>query len=244
MSRAVISVATGHYQIGQARLAATLEPLREGAVMCSWGGIPAHWPTHQEIPYGFKGYALKEAAAQGYAQLLWCDACIIPIRSLAPIWQHAKEHGVWMCANYGFSNYTWTADSAYADLWPDDLRSDWLTKDDYMTATRGVNKRIPHAIATAFAVDLERPAGRAFLDEYYRLASETQAFYGPWTNGPATPDGRTAPCGPADVKGHRHDQTAASVIAWRLGVKLEEPRLFAYKGGETEETILVADGTY
>ncbi len=243
MSRAVVNVATGHYLVGQERLRRALYQIAPDVIPVTFVGLSAHWPTHAEKPYGFKAYALKETAAEGFAQLLWADACIIPIRSMEPIWQHAKDYGVWMCANYGFSNYTWTADSAYPDLFPLGLISD--DKELSLTVVRETSRFIPHAIATAFAIDLDHSKGRAFLDEYYRLASETQAFCGPWTNGPATPDGRTAPCGPPEVKGHRHDQTAASVIAWRLGVILEDPpRLFAYKGGETEETILVADGAY
>jgi len=50
------------------------------------------------------------------------------------------------------------------------------------------------------------------------------------------------------VRGHRHDQTAASVIAWRLGFELTNPpNIFAYgRAGEAhdERTILLADGSY
>lgn len=242
MSRVVINFSTGHYRVGQMRLLNAIRGQDVDVSVNENDAFPRGWPSHQERPYAFKAYSLH-ATSIAYRQLLWCDACIIPLRSLEPIWAHAKEHGVWMCANYGFSNYTWTADSAYLDLfygWKDCFKGE-PTSDSKL---RDINRMIPHAIATAFALDLEHPKGRAFLDEYYRLASETQAFCGPWTNGPATPDGRTAPCGPPDVKGHRHDQTAASVIAWRLGIQLAEPILFSYKGGETEETILLAAGDY
>ena len=61
----------------------------------------------------------------------------------------------------------------------------------------------------------------------------------PWRNTPETP------CGDAGVLGHRHDQTALSVIAWQQGLKLTNPpEIFAYKGCETAETILIADGAY
>ena len=59
---------------------------------------------------------------------------------------------------------------------------------------------------------------------------------------PLTGAGVEPPQGP-DVLGHRHDQTALSVIAWRLGVQLTNcPRWFSYAGGETEETCLIAKG--
>lgn len=232
MSRCIVNVATGRYQIGQQRLKGLIQETTS-----FWTKIASQWPTHERKPYAMKAYALKHAAEHGATQLLWCDACIIPIRSLEPIWEYAHEHGVWIGRNYGFTNYEWTADSAYGALFPGVERA----------VAQLANYQIPHVIATAFALDLEHEKGRAFLDEYYRLASETDAFCGPWINSNYTADfnTRAAPCGPEDVRGHRHDQTAASVIAWRLGIPLTDPpKFFQYKGGETEETILVADGAY
>ena len=94
-------------------------------------------------------------------------------------------------------------------------------------------------------------SGQDFLAEYFRLAKETKAFCGPGINGKLWKEAnpRCYPCGPADVRGHRHDQTAASVIAWRLGMKLTNPPdVFAYgKAGDSNHdprTILLADGDY
>ena len=198
-------------------------------------------PQHEAHPYAFKAYALKEAESGSFTTLLWCDACIVPgARPLADLWAYIEEHGVWVARN-GWTNYEWTADSAYPDLFPEFAE---------LGAARALNREIPHVVATAFGVSLRHPLGRAFLYEYYRLASETKAFCGPWTNcGPNTPvhlqNARCAPCGPLDVRGHRHDQTAASVIAWRLGIPLTNcPEWFNYKGGETDGTCLIADGAY
>jgi hypothetical protein len=211
MSRCVVNVATGRYVKGQARLLGTL-----GEPFLAWTD-PAQIgaPSHQERPYAFKAYALQAAVRQGYTQLLWADACIVPnYCPLDRIWEHAKKHGVWLSKN-GYWNYEWTAAEAYGPL----------------GVTPEENKRIQHVVATAFAVDLEHPKGREFLAEYYRLASETDAFCGPWTGGIGVQ--------------HRHDQTAASVIAHRLEIPLTDPPdFFAYLGGETSKTVLIADGCY
>ncbi len=150
----------------------------------------------------------------------------------------------------GYSNYEWTADSAYSDLFPDTGTMIAKTLDDL----RKVNRRIPHVVATTFGLNVRHPKGKAFLNEYYRLASETRAFCGPWTNSNAHPDTdvggppRVAPCGPSDVRGHRHDQTAASVIAMGLGFQLTDPPdIFAYGRADEQHdprTILIADGSY
>lgn len=238
--KCIVNVATGeHYRKGQQRLVAEAQRHATDCTTMCWKEIPETWPSHKDKPYAFKSYALKYAAEHGKDQLLWADACIVPVRSLEPIWEIAAKYGAWIGRN-GYRNSEWTADSAYPDLFP-------VTDID---DARAINRNIEHVVATAFALDLRHPTGRHILQEYYRLASETRAFCGPWINaaGAGHAQGsaeRCYPCGPLDVRGSRHDQTALSVIAWRAGVPLTSPPWgFAYKGGETEETILVADGNY
>ena len=144
----------------------------------------------------------------------------------------------------GYTNYEWTADSAYADLFPEFGAADHYGWEH----ARGLNRNIEHVIATAFGLNMRNPTGRAFFDEYFRLASTTRAFCGPYNNGMETssvPVSARAVCGPSDVRGHRHDQTAASVIAWRLGMELTQPPAWiTYRGHEDESTILCVDGNY
>lgn len=236
--RVVVSVATGHYGIGQRRL---VDAMTKQGEVTLWSGIQRQWPSHEAKPYAFKAYALKEAADMGFDTLIWADACILPIRSMAPLWERIERDGYWF-SNNGYTNYEWTADSAYPDLFPE-----WPGPIERASA---VNRLVKHVVATTFGISLKHELGRKFLAEYFRLASETSAFCGPWKNRnwpeySTHEDARTAVCGPADVRGHRHDQTAASVIAWRLGFQLTDaPEIFAYKGGETERTILIADGAY
>lgn len=254
--RVVVNVATGaHYLNGQNRLRIALGELKEAGLCYAY--IPAGWPQHRDTPYAFKACALQAAADRGHRTLLWADACIYPLRSLEPLWDRIERDGYWFGAN-GYTNAEWTADSAYPYLFPDQFKMGHST-----ASMREMNRNIPHVVATAFGISLDHDIGREFLAEYYRMANETSAFYGPWINsnhpdwlkqpgalkGGATPNGRVAQCGPVDVRGHRHDQTAASVLAWRAGMKLtNSPEIFAYGkvvGDATDErTILLADGSY
>jgi len=215
MNGCVVNVATGRYVQGQNRLRHLLVDGPDPTQFLSWNDPAAIGaPSHQDVPYAFKAYALKEAARLGHTALLWADACIVPHAQLSRIWDYATEHGAWFSRN-GWTNSEWTAKAALEPL----------------GVTEEENARIPHVVATAFALDLNHPTGRAFLDEYFRLASETRAFCGPWTGGVGVQ--------------HRHDQSCASVIAWRLGIPLTDPPdYFAYKGGEMDKTVLVADGAY
>ena len=195
-------------------------------------------------PYAFKGFALREAQGLGYTSLLWCDACIVPVAPLAPIWEKIERDGYWICKN-GYNNYEWTASSAYEDLFPEYWQHRVGSEDPRELAILE-NRRVEHVVATCFGISTAHPIGDAFLAEYYRLASETRAFCGPWqnSNAPKIP-GRNnqrpaGPCGPPDVLGHRHDQSCASVIAWRLGMHLSDPVWFSYD--HKPDTILWARG--
>jgi hypothetical protein len=219
MRGCVVNVATGRFVKGQQRLCAAIGA---HAFVGWYDELPAGSPAHADVPYAFKAYALASAAELGHKLLLWADACIVPAVPLEPLFDRIERDGYWISHN-GWTNAQWTADSAYADL--------GISPEE--------NARVPHVVATAFGVSMDHPTGQAVLAEYLRLA-KTRAFCGPWRNTPETP------CGDAGVLGHRHDQTALSVIAWQQGLKLTNPpEIFAYKGCETAtETILIADGAY
>lgn len=229
MTRCIVNVATGAYVRGQHRLAMNPHVI-DTPVMLFADQMPPGSPSHHAVPYAFKPWAMKAAADMGATVLLWADACILPVRSLEPLWEKIERDGAWISRN-GWSNHQWTAESAYADL--------GITPEE--------NREIPHVVATTFGLNLEHPTGRAIFDEYLRLA-QTNAFKGPWWNR-NNPEYRTragaAPCGPPDVLGHRHDQTVLSVLAHRYGVQLTNPpEYFAYAAGVTDDTILSADARY
>ena len=257
LTRAVVNVATTpYYQRGATRLMRALELAQEPASVICWRTLPPECPAHDDVPYAFKAFALREAAKSADL-LLWCDSCILPVRSLAPLWERIERDGYWMAPN-GFTNYEWTADSAYRDLFP--YTHAGVYEEETMALARASNRNCSHVIATCFGLNVHSGVGAAFLVEYFRLASETRAFRGPWINANSidaakrqalnegASGGRVAPCGPPDVRGHRHDQTAASVIAWRLGMKLTPPpEVLIYGRAEDatdERTLLVADGSY
>ena len=119
----------------------------------------------------------------------------------------------------------WMSDNGY-------VNTQWTCEAAYplLGVTKEENDKIHHVVATTFGISMDHPIGREFLSEYYRLANNG-SFCGPWVGGVGVQ--------------HRHDQTAASVIAHRLGMELTQPPAWvAYRGREDESTILCVDGGY
>lgn len=153
-------------------------------------------------------------AAERYPVLLWCDASILPGPRGLKDLWERIESKGYWFSKNGFKNSQWTA----------------IQRLDDLGVTAEENETIEHVVATAFGISLHTTLGKLFLEEYFRLANG-KAFCGPWTGGIGIQ--------------HRHDQTAASVIAYRLGFELTDPpEWFAYRGGETKDTALVADGGF
>jgi hypothetical protein len=222
--RAVVSVATGpRYCVMQDRLNQMLDPAEYRVFWRE--ALPPDCPTNEDVPYGFKVWAIKRAVELKAPMVLWLDSSIVPLRPLSSLWKLIEKQGYWFSENLPQGRLDlpcwncgeWTCDSALGPL--------GITREEAFT--------IPQVIATAFGLDFRRQIARDFFDEYLRLAVERTAFQGPWYNrdGSASADPR--------VLGHRHDQTVASVLAWRLGMKLTLPPAWIVDGQDpTQETIL------
>lgn len=218
MTRCIVNVATGRFTAGQSRL---LRAFPDETVLCWTNAYPPGSPEHLAMPYAFKAYALQHARDLGFDLVLWADACIVPHGSIETLWDRIENDGYWI-SNNGWKNGEWCSDAALPLI--------GITRDEAMTQK--------HVVATTFGLNLASDIGIGMLDEYLRLA-KNGAFCGPWKNdqGQASSDPR--------VLGHRHDQSCLSAIAAKRGCSLTNPPfIFSYRGGETSETILVADGAY
>jgi hypothetical protein len=227
MSRAVVNVAWGHYRAGQERLANALKTCIGGAPASLFRIEPEpSWPRHEEKPYAFKAYALKEAAERATV-LLWLDASVLPVQSLESLWARIEETGA-LVFNNGYPNSEWCADSWYGECFPG------LP----LEHARAINRNIRHVVGGAFGLNLDHPVGAKMFADYCAMA-ETNAFRGPWRNT------TEAPCGPPEVSGHRHDQSCLSLIAYSNEVELVDPPVLAYyRAGEPvdKKTILLVKG--
>jgi hypothetical protein len=163
-------------------------------------------PTHQAAPYAFKPYALREARRRGYEVVLWADASVWAIRPLAPVFEHITKHGHLFFYN-GWCD-TWTSDACMKAF----------------GMCRAQLKITPHLMGICMGWDLRTPKCQVFLDRWFAKANDGVSFFGSWTNA------NHEVSHDEGVKGHRHDQAVASVLAWQLDMPtiIAHETLFQY----------------
>lgn len=88
----VVNFATGHYLVGQKRLANSLNGHKK-LMLSSYTSIGS--PTHSESPYQFKVHAI-EAATKFDHVVLWCDASLWRVGDLSKIENIILERGYFM----------------------------------------------------------------------------------------------------------------------------------------------------
>ena len=161
--------------------------------------FPADAPSSMESPQGYKPFCMLEASEAGFNQILWVDSSIVVRANLDPLFHLLSERGYLLFEN-DHSVGEYCKDEALATL----------------GITREESFEIPSCWSCVVGLDLRHPKAVAFLERWRDLALDGVTFAGPKYSGIyGWP--RTASADPR-VKGHRCDQTAASVIALQLGM--------------------------
>lgn len=171
-------------------------------------------PTHQQAPYAFKTSCFLRAQEAGHDVVLWCDCSVWAIRPLDALLEHVRREGHvffqggWNCAQ-------WSTDSSLESL----------------GVTRDEAEKLPMLMACCMGLDLTNPRSAEFLRRWHEKAMDGHTFAGPWSN-----EGQACSKDPRCL-GHRHDQTAASVIGGLLGMEqiVGHESHFAYYYGKMEE---------
>jgi hypothetical protein len=227
MTTCIVNVAIGAWHPrGQERLAASLDAVGfNGHRLFYRDTLPSGSPSHTDIPYAFKPHAVAEARRLGFEQVLWVDAAVWAIKDLSPVWAHIDQHGYLFFLN-GFTTGQWCADAALGPL----------------GITREESFSYPHMMACVMGFDFRNERTNRFLDEWIARANDGVTFVGAWRNDQQQVSSDTR------VLGHRHDQTAASVIAHRMGMQnwlpSQDTFLLYYTDGATpkESVCLLSQG--
>jgi len=155
---------------------------------------PEKCPTHQESPFAFKFFCISEALKQGYKKILWLDTSVIIKRSIDDIFNHLEMKGYFFLYNHDLGSFC--HDKALTTL----------------NITREESFNLPCMQGTNFGLNFNYKCVQQFFTRVMELSLDGITFPGPHNNlkFKASKDIR--------VKGHRHDQTAMSVVALQNGM--------------------------
>jgi hypothetical protein len=154
-------------------------------------------PTHEEVPYAFKTFALKYCLDKKYDAAIYADASVWAVKSWQPIWDIIESQGYYF-EEAGHWAGTWTKDSV--------LERMGVTRDEAM--------KIPMFSAGFTGLDFRNPLAVEFFKKWHSYATDGDSFKGSWNNNKKdmSKDPRCA--------GHRHDMSVASILAWQMGMTL------------------------
>lgn len=192
------------YTDGVNRLRKSLELVGYDGGLLTRSEYPEGCPTEEEARKAYKPYLLKEAADQGYKQLLWVDSSVWAIRPLGKLFNLIRHIG-WHFIIDVWNTGQWSTDASLEAL----------------GVTREESWDIWHLESGVVGLSMDCEKSREFLDEWFRAANDGKSFPGPrWSPHQQNPGhGDVGFCSDDPrVLGHRADQTAASIISWKLGM--------------------------
>lgn len=170
-------------------------------------GSPPH-KGEKAVPYAFKAWAINDAIGRGADLLLWCDAPVYATKDIEPIFDHIRKHGYLFLDNIGFSIGDYTSD-------------DCLKKFG-MSRPQSFKEKMIMGCMMGF--DVNNSIAIEFLKQYIDAAQDGVSYLGDWNNNDlqVSYDMR--------CKGHRHDQSVASIIVSQMGLEITngQSTYFAY----------------
>lgn len=209
MKTAVVSFAdrTGSYQKKMLRLEQSLKGNFDGDFLGLTSYLEIGSPSHSEIPYAFKPYAIQKAIDLGYETILWADSCIYAKQNVQPVFDHIAKHGYLFFDNIGYSLGDYTNDKTL----------------EYFRITREESWKIKMIMACCMGFDVVDKDILAILQQY-RLMAENY-YPGEWDNDDLSESKDMR------VKGHRHDQSVMSGLIndWNFEILKGQNTFFAYE---------------
>jgi hypothetical protein len=172
-------------------------------------GSPLHKNAPGAVPYAFKAYAIKKAMDEGARFILWVDSPIYATKSIAGVWAYIQRNGYMFFDNLGYSIGDYTSDSC--------LAKHGMSREEAFAS--------PMIMACVMGFDVNNPEAKAFLKRYIEAAADGISYPGDWSNNllQVSNDMR--------CKGHRHDQSVASIIIKQMGLSVlnAQQTFFAYE---------------
>lgn len=223
----IVNYADGIYIKGQERLKQSLSKIGNKYDIIFHTDLDRE--HNQNIrPMGFKADMISEAQRQGYDIVIWLDANMIAVRPLKKIVKLTKRDGVFAFSRYSSSVGEYSSDLALAKV--------GLLREEAL--------KIPELTTCILAVDFRHEKGRRFSSEFQKMADDGETFIGvpkPYNFLDTIKNDTRIVSKDPRVKGHRHDQTAASIIVNRLSIKPYKYYCFDLEGERKKSNESYAD---
>lgn|SRR3990167_1552890 len=200
MKKAIVTFSNGgeRFELGNRRLVASLKAVKfDGDIFSFKDFAEVGSPDHDEVPYAFKPYCIKKIW-DDYDLILWLDSAIYATQNLNPVFDYIEKNGYMF-----FDNIGWTLG---------DHTSDACLKAWGLTREQSFQTRMIMACCMGF--NTKDPESNVFFNQYCEAATDGVSYLGDWhnNNNQVSEDNR--------VKGHRHDQSVASIIIAKMNLKL------------------------
>ena len=204
MKSCIVNYANGGWYIkGQERLKKSLEDFNyKGDILLFTDPKEINCKTHQENPYSFKPYAIKKAKDMGYTNVTWVDASFYAVKEINFIDEHLEKFG------YGFQESGWNVSQ-----WTNDKCLELFKEErEPLFEAKMISSGF---MSFNFNFEICNTALNMFLE-----SADNGSFIGKWNNKDQTEslDSR--------VLGHRHDQSAISIIINKLKLKISDNDTF------------------
>jgi hypothetical protein len=201
------------YVRGQARLVESLRKQGEKDFLLYSNKYPPGSPTHQQVPYAFKYYAMQVAFDQGADLVFWLDASIVALKPLDPLWKVIEERGILVIDNAGAMQRLWTSQYCF------DLLGCTAEKvHDQHQVCGGVVGYNRHN-------EIAMKVFNTMMD-YAKLGT-------PFAGGP--PQAKVA----GGFQAHRHDQSCLTHLVYVYNIQREPwPGVLSYSSGVSTDTVL------
>lgn len=154
-------------------------------------------PTHDEVPYGFKAYAIQDAKNKGYDIVLWFDSIVYATKNINEVINHIINNGYVFFQNYGYSIADYTSDKCL----------------EIMDISREEAKKFHMIMACCMGFNFNYNPINLLFDEYFNH-TKTGAFIGPWINK------NNELSNDIECKGHRHDQSVISILIKKYNLNI------------------------
>lgn len=197
MKRCVVTLGVGQNFAGGVRR------LEAGLIANGFDGerrmltaYPPGCPTHKDAPYSFKPWLVDQARRDGFDQVLWMDAACVPVKPLDGLFGELAIEGA-IFPYSGLRIWEWCSDACAKQMG---------------VSRNKLRGMCPSMWACVMGFDFRHETINEFLDQWLAYSRDGVSFHGSWRN----ENGETSV--DPEVKGHRFDQTVATILAFRLGL--------------------------